>query len=328
MFSFLRRKKTKPNEYEQPTSSIDLGWLDEYLVVQDDFVRADWSEIHRYVETNLSDYDQHCVWCDIARHWAKGISEPLAADCCVTKIENFIIVSHGNERFNDALGKFLEHSLRRLLYLLEGVASDAGFGKYVVVAFDDVDSYYDYVGFYYGSGDGVYGLSSGMYINNGYGHFVFVEQDLANVEAIVAHEMTHALLSHRSLPLWLDEGLAVNMEALITGMASDRLSHSVVREHQEFWSEEGIQQFWCGDSFSRSDEGQRLSYQLAQVLVSNLAQNSEDFKRFVMQSNCRDGGEEAMMNVYGASLGDLVLGFLGDATPWSPEPESWLVNQS
>jgi hypothetical protein len=43
--------------------------------------------------------------------------------------------------------------------------------------------------------------------------------------------------------------------------------------HLQFWGESEIQQFWSGESFHRPDDGQMLSYDLARILVGNLAQS-------------------------------------------------------
>lgn len=153
-------------------------------------------------------------------------------------------------------------------------------------------------------------------MNYGYGHFVFQHDNLDRAEPIAAHEMTHALLTHLPIPLWLNEGMAVNMEAMICGHLPPRLNRSMLDLHNEFWGESQIQEFWRGDSFSRPDDGQQLSYQLAQVLVSNLSKDYQAFEAFANQADFKDGGEAALNRVYGISLGELVDSILGSDN-WS-----------
>jgi hypothetical protein len=43
-------------------------------------------------------------------------------------------------------------------------------------------------------------------------HFITTKADLRSIEPVIAHEMTHACVQHLPLPLWLNEGLAVNTE--------------------------------------------------------------------------------------------------------------------
>lgn len=44
--------------------------------------------------------------------------------------------------------------------------------------FQDNDQYYEHVGMFFPD-EGEFGLSAGMYINEGYGHFVFPSKQLA-----------------------------------------------------------------------------------------------------------------------------------------------------
>ncbi len=175
---------------------------------------------------------------------------------------------------------------------------------------------------YFISEDGEYGLSSGAYLNRGYGHFAFPNQELAIAESIAAHEMTHALVSHLPIPVWLNEGIAVSIEDLITGSSPLRMGKDKYTQHQLFWGEEEIQEFWSGDSFSRPDEAQELSYHLAQFVVNSLSQDYDAFIQFANKANDIDGGESAAIEVYGGSLGNLITQFFG-VGDWSPRPEKW-----
>jgi len=216
---------------------------------------------------------------------------------------------------------FLERCRKRLLATAKGICKDEGFGKHIVIVFANLDSYYDYVS-YYGPQEGTYGLSSGMYMNYGYGHFVFQQDDLDMAEPIATHEMTHALLSHLPLPVWLDEGMAVNMESVISSSIPRRLNKSLFELHQSYWNEKTIQGFWRGESFSKADEGQELSYHLAQILVTNLSKNFDAFVQFANKANWSDAGESAINEIYNLSLGDIVASFLGEGN-WHPESSLW-----
>ena len=172
------------------------------------------------------------------------------------------------------------------------------------------------------SDDGEYGLSSGIYLNKGYGHFAFPYTNITDVEPVIVHEMTHALVSHLSIPLWLNEGMAVNVENNFTGYSGLRIDNEMIQAHQGFWGEEEIQEFWNGDSFSRTDEGQRLSYELAQLITNTLAQDYDVFVNFVNKAHFSDGGKQAASEIYEGDLGGLLVNLLGEAD-WSPKPELW-----
>ena len=74
--------------------------------------------------------------------------------------------------------------------------------------------------------------------------------------------MTHLALAHLSLPKWLDEGIAVNLERRLTGLRDSLYTPKELHEkHLEFWNEQSIQEFWSGTSFQRTDAGNLLSYE-------------------------------------------------------------------
>ncbi|RBP51251.1 hypothetical protein [Arenicella xantha] len=298
-----------------------MDWINSHFSLHEKLPRPDWDGIYRYVDSNVVSQDHNALWCDIARTWMRELIAHLPAGYAQTETDNFILVSNETIRYNNNFLGFLERCRKRLLSTLRGIASDAGYGKHVVVIFGEIDHYYDYVSFY-GPQEGTYGLSSGMYLNYGYGHFVFQHDNLDNAELIAAHEMTHALVDHLPIPAWLNEGMAVNMEAAICGQMPVLLDREMFNKHQRFWGEAEMQEFWRGDSFFRPDEGQALSYQLAQILVTNLSENYSAFVEFANQANRDDGGEAAIDSVFDISLGDMVANFLGEGD-WWPQPETW-----
>lgn len=321
MFSLPWRKSKTVISESVPNTTLKLDWFEQFVSMDDKLPRPNWELIHQFVEENQSDQDQHQLWSNIARNWMDMLVKNLAHDYTKTESENFILLSSNDHRYNKSLSMFLERCRTRLLSTAKGICADDGFGKYIVIVFADIDSYYDYVS-YYGPQEGTYGLSAGMYLNYGYGHFVFQQEDIETAEPIAAHEMTHALLAHLPIPLWLNEGMAVNMESMITGFAPERLNKSLFKLHQGFWDAKNIQEFWTGESFSRPDDGQKLSYQLAQILVTTLSKNYDAFAQFINKADWANAGEDAFEEIYDLSLGDMVANFLGEGD-WSPNPSSW-----
>lgn len=189
-----------------------------------------------------------------------------------------------------------------------------------------MDTYYSYVSYYYPE-SGEFGLSSGMYINRGYGHFVLAEEDQSYVETITSHELTHALLVHLPIPHWLNEGLAVNMENILTNSVPLRMENEMYERHMNFWNEETIQEFWSGKAFGRPDEGMELSYHLAQFAAFSLSQNYEVFQEFANNAHFDDAGEKAANETYGGGLGSLITQYFGEGN-WAPKPETWLDKHS
>ena len=298
-----------------------MDWIQKHFKKVDDFPRPDWEAIYDHVEKEYKNHDQQELWCDIARTWMGNLKAKLPDNYTIYESDNFILVTSQSDRYVSSFQKFLEHSLKKILSTLHGIAAVDGYGKYVVLIFDDIDTYYSYLSYFY-SEDGEYGLSSGVYLNRGYGHFAFPYQELSIAESIAAHEMTHALVSHLPIPAWLNEGMAVSVEDLITGSSPLRMTKVKHAQHQSFWGEEEIQEFWSGDSFHRPDEGQGLSYHLAQFAINSLSQDYDAFIQFANKADYKDGGESAAIEIYGGSLGNLINQFFGEGD-WSPKPDNW-----
>jgi len=303
----------------------DLPWVLEQSEKEHDLTHLNWQAIYTKAASDFAQHDQHQLWENIAHTWLAALQSDLGDDYSISEASNFMLLSCEEPHFNKTLLNYLERCRRRILHFLKSIASDEGFGKYVVIVFENNDRYYDYVSHFY-SQDGIFGMSSGMFLNRGYGHFVLPHQEIDVAEPVVAHELTHAMLSHLSLPLWLDEGLAVNMEAVLTDSGSPWLARDSHARHKAFWNEDNIQEFWSGESFSRPDEGQQLSYELARTLVTNLSRNMDEFVHYCNQAAWQNGGEKAIENVYGLSLGDMLGNFLGEGN-WKPNPNLFSTNQ-
>jgi hypothetical protein len=216
-------------------------------------------------------------------------------------------------------------TLGKITKVLDGIAQVPPWGKDILIVFDDADSYYNYVSYYYPDEEREFAYSGGMHINTGCSHYVTIKRELQSVEPVIAHEMTHGCLSHLPLPLWLNEGLAVNTEIRLVGNFSVSLTPQQMRKkHFSFWGSNEIQEFWSGKSFERPDDGNLLSYDLARIMVEQMAKDWERFKEFVLHADWRDSGAEAAEQYLDVDLGKLVCLLLEkpDDFDWSPEPQS------
>lgn len=163
----------------------------------------------------------------------------------------------------------------------------------VLIVFDDQEDYYAYVSRFYPD-EGEFAFSSGMFIGGEHAHFVIGRDELSRIEPVVAHELTHSALAHLQLPLWLDEGIAVNTERRLCGMgASEFTAQELHVMHRRFWNTERIQEFWSGRSFQRVDEGNQLSYDLARIIVEQTGRDWAAFTRFAGNAERGDAGVAA-----------------------------------
>lgn len=256
------------------------------------------------------------------RAWLLHLRDWLGDPMVLHETAEAYILSTLAPRPRKSMADYVARTRVRVGRLLQGLARLAPEEKNIVLVLDNEEDYYRYVATYYPS-EGEFAFSGGMFINAGCPHFVVVQADLATIEPVIAHEMTHSALSHLRLPVWLDEGIAVNTEHKLAG--ATRLiytPHEIHAMHRRFWNEATIQEFWSGASFHRSDEGQLLSYQLARTMVEQLASEWEAFRAFVSQARREDAGAAAARSALSVDLGACVAALVeaNDPQGWHPRP--------
>jgi hypothetical protein len=285
-----------------------------------------WSAVQHWVDGVSGAEAQGKAWSDCERTWLEHLQAALGSNYHLREQGTAMLLSTLEGNVATAALTFMNKTLHRVEGILVGVAQVPQWGHDILVVFDDDDAYYKYIAHYYPEA-GEFASSSGMYINAGCGHFATVKSDLRSIEPVIAHEMTHACLSHLPIPAWLNEGIAVSIEHRLcppnSAAAAPRQMHA---RHCQFWGPTEAQQFWSGKSFLRPDEANELSYDLARIIVSQFGSDWDRFRLFVLSANIDDAGESAANQYLGVSLGE-VLGALLEKEPspdWAPNPAAWL----
>jgi hypothetical protein len=232
-----------------------------------------------------------------------------------------LAIASEEDEFGGPLLRFAEHCRAALVSLLPGLADFEAPRKQALVVLKSIDEYYRYISLYFSEGE--YGVSAGVHIRAGLPHVALYSRQLAMLKSILAHELTHVALHRLTMPLWLEEGLAQMVEHELTGRSLLLLDGEMARRHKSFWKRNGLEAFWSGDGFSRPDEAQELSYQLAEILVRLLIEDARPgwFGRgrerqqrllaFLQHANACDAGEAACQEHLQCGLGDLAARFLG-----------------
>lgn len=298
-------------------SPLMLGPL---LHLSEDFPRPDWDAITAWIATIPDHSEQAAAWgrCEIA--WLQHLQSALGQDYRLRVADEVALLSTLDDVTAKATLAFVAKSRERIARTLAGLAEVPEWGYDIVLVFDDEDTYYRYAAHHYPD-EGEFAFSSGMYLGGACGHFITVKNQLQSIEPTIVHELTHALLGHLPIPTWLNEGLAVNTEHRFYPPATG--SHRGGRDaalqharHQKFWGPAEIQQFWSGDSFHRTDQGNELSYDLARILTAQFASDWPRFTGFALEAHQSDGGAQAARDRLGMSLGGAVCALLErDYTP-------------
>lgn len=300
----------------------------ESLTRNEGLPHLDWRAVGQWVAALGEDAQRDHAWGLCERAWLDHLRCSLGAGHKVRQSGTTLLLCSLDERRAKAALDFVNRTGQRVLRVLDGIAASDGWGHDIVVLLDDEETYYRYVSHHY-PGAGEFAFSSGMFINAGCAHFVAVKGELHALEPVIAHETTHALLSHLPIPAWLNEGLAVNTEHRLCPAAQDPRSRpsalQMHQRHKAFWGAEEVQQFWSGQSFLRSDEGNELSYDFARILVEQFAADWESFVRFAASAHLDDAGAQAAKLELGIDLGEAVAAILERPSPrgLAPWPQAW-----
>lgn len=298
---------------------ISLTSIPNSLEVRSGLPRPDWAVVFDWVASHVAKTDLHEAWTQLANDWLDLLIEALPVGYSRKDSPEFTVLSNGNADSTDRILQWCEVSRKTILKTLSGVARNEGYGKHVVLAFGDSKIYYDYIADFYPD-EGEFGLSGGMFINNGYGHFAMNMAYKGEQDRIIAHELNHALLRHLPLPLWLNEGVTQVMEDLIVRSSDFMVDREIMQRHRDYWNSETIHSFWSGDSFF-SIEGQELSYHLSQIIFRNLMSDyPKKILDFLNSAEHSDAGNEALLKSCEVSLNDRVGQILGDGE-WNPRTD-------
>jgi hypothetical protein len=235
---------------------------------------------------------------------------------------NFILFGDVSPDRGKAILGFTESTLARYRKDLTEFIQFGPASKMAILAFANDDDYYRYASAYYPEGH--FGLSSGMFLQRGLGHFVFPNvNEMWHLEPIIAHELFHAVVAHLQIPAWLNEGLATNAEFRYGNRFEDpRYADTQLPHHKRYWNAERLQLFWSGDAFHKADEGQELSYDLARRLVLGMSTDWTQMQRFILEANRSDAGEHAAHEIFGFSLAIPLEVTIGHANI-APQPVLW-----
>lgn len=318
MFGFLKRLRGRPTGPRE-AAEIDFSALAPLFPVPDGFCRPDWDGLWEWVEAQPEErWD--ALYTAVARHWVDELARQFGGRMQVHASPEFLLLTPLPPTRARLLLEFSEKARREILRTLEGAADDEGYGPHVLLHLPKQDHYYRYVSHFYP--DGEWPQSGGMHIRAGYRHMVLAAEDQTNLECAVAHELTHAVLEHIDLPLWLEEGLTQSMEVRLSRMASP-FTRDEAEKLVRCWRTLDIAAFWSGVSWHMPGDPFEASYRLALLLTDSLLgrHGGKAFQAFVLEADPQDAGEAAALRHLGRSLGEPVADLLGPGD-WAPSAAS------
>jgi hypothetical protein len=278
------------------------------------FPLPDWTTVHSSLPEGMTPTELDAFWTGQGREWIHLLKDSLGEGYQGYESPNFWLVSREPADACRRLIGWAEATAKKVSALLKVDHTGRLFGKCPFLVLHDLDTYYEYFAAYVP--DGSYAGSGGVYLNHGYGHFVFSFLDMSQAEAVLAHELTHAYVAHLPIPAWLNEGVAQLCEISLTGR--DHTRYDEIKDSIDaYWNEDTIQAFWDGSAFLRDHDSQMHSYHLAKVLTSRLSRQRSGFHDFLHSAHRDDAGAAALAATWGYTLSGLVADYLGEGN-WTP----------
>ncbi len=305
---------------EISVSNAPVLLLPQFFIRHENLPLLDGYRLTNWLNDNVAAEFRASMREEAKRGWLMHVRDALCTNFQITESETALLLSSLNPTTARTTAGFMSNALEQVLGVLDGIAQAPQWGKDILIVFEDAESYYRYLSFFYPDAAAL-GLSRGMYIRTGMGHFVAVKADLYAIQSMMVHEMTRNCLVHLPLPLWLNVGITVNTgRQLIKKSCGGCGSQQLHQRLLAFWNESEIQEFWSGASFQREDEGLQLSYELARIMVELLAKDWPSFTGFVTNAHADDAGAAAARAYLDMDLGELVCALLerDNSAGWSP----------
>jgi len=283
----------------------------------DNFVRPDWQQIFDHIDTNYSEESRQPVDRAAVLFWLHETASALGSQYQVLSSAGCYVLTARNRAAAEDLLLLCEAVQDEFIAAFQ-LPSDITQFVPVVMVFETAEEYYNYMAHFYPEGS-QFAPSGGIYLSgNGFPHVAI--PDVPRLEVPLTHELMHATLAPMELPQWLEEGMLRIMERRAGHHGTEgALEERDRRQHLRFWNPDRIEDFWSGASFSQPGPAQKLSYSLAEVLVTLLLEQHRDtFPHFLHSAHRSDAGEESAQEVFGTSLGNVVGDFLGE-NDWAPK---------
>jgi hypothetical protein len=290
--------------------TIDILQLPDAWKVAEGFPQPDWRIIGDYIRRTYPQTDQPEIWEEAYMQWLGALRHVLGPDVFqIYQSQNFLLLTAKSPPNANNDLSICESALVKVRQFLGDLACEWTGGRHAIIMFEDMDTYYRYISYFYPDE----GNSEATAPYKGLFHSALLPR--RNVPANLVREVTRLCLPRHRLPIWLYEGLAINIGNAITGAHEYQVNRDLAEEHEAWWNAETIQDFWSGRAFSDSD----LSYSLAKILVDNMQGDYKEFYDFVKDANYTDAGEASAIAHLGDSLGLIASVFLGPGE-WAPKP--------
>ena len=212
MFGFLKKKTTvKQYELFEPSGeSMELpASLDYASLFKKDkpFLYFDREKVKQTFDSIKDEQIAARAYESIQNRWIADLSRKFTdsqdQSYSTYQSPHFRLLTCENEKYVSSFIKSMENIHQRISRALGSIYVDYE-TRLPILMVEESSRYYEYISHFYPE-EGTFAQSSGVFLRDVIPHFVFPKNDYAI--SVASHELTHALVSHLEIPLWLNEGL-------------------------------------------------------------------------------------------------------------------------
>jgi hypothetical protein len=268
-----------------------MAYLEKY-----GFLQIDWAD-HRDSLPGLAPAarDPRCE--PLILDWLQALGRHLGDGFSLVDNEDFIYFTYlDTKTARQRLAKMTETGR-----LVEGSfrlePAGEGRGRLLVVELDTLDEYYDYLTHFFEQEEAgpeeeliEAPMSGGCMVAIEYPQIVLNHFAKGALTRVFATELMKLRIADGRLPLWLNEGLAANAEALATGQARYGIGPHNKDYHDGYWTADSLADFWAGRTFL-DEKGYHLSFDLAYMVTQNLLNSGLDLAGLL--AACRRAADPA-----------------------------------
>lgn len=271
----------------------------------------DWKKIH---EDNANNPDARTepFYTGLIKLWVPTLLEKLGQPFELMESESTLYYTYFAGRVARDRFRIVLDVRRKLLEVFGNIIPKEYVGKQLIIEIQDPENYYKYISHYFAAkdeetGEVIYPQSAGCMVHDGYMHIVLGHQAKAYLSPIIAHELTHIWLVWYKPPLWLNEGIATNAEAIFSGTQSAYFKESLVERAFEKWTAEHFESFLAGELY-KDYKASNMCYRLSFMTVRNMMMQRIDWLSLLQRMRDQHDVKQSILEVTGQALQEFLPG--------------------
>jgi hypothetical protein len=155
------------------------------------------------------------------------------------------------------------HALRRLPELIPGLEPVPPAGGWPAILFASTEDQLAYEALFGGTGADI--INGGCWRSHPVGHLAIPVHDWDALDAAFGHELVHAVLTDSGIPVWLQEGIATELETRLGHRTPPLADLYHWTTTLDYWRSHAPDPFWTAEAF-HDPAASEHAYRIAQVL--------------------------------------------------------------